>query len=341
MSFIVAYNASLAWLAVLVADTPAWVLWCLCLLLALCAWCTMRGYAACAGCAVLVVGGLSVAYSGVFAAPIAWLAALGVAPVACWAALALVGLLTGHLMGLLGGRKDDFVFRKSQWLGSLLLWLCMFYLLAFTVGASLVYDASGDRMMAELRNPAYVLAHRAPLSTELQLLDDGSLKADELHAAAELKDIPAAAADNVLQTDNTYQLAPPGLILQGTPALKPAAFAAARVEDKSELQKLPPLITNLENRHYIQDNSIRIRKILVPLLKEIAGGADINTLKTNEKKTALHYACAIGDCDITAWLLNNNASQTIRDASGKTPRECVGANHSDEIRRMLDKAAKK
>lgn len=330
----------------------SFVLWCVCLLFAILLLFVQRGWYIAALFVAAAAAAMCGFNAGVFTALPGWLAALGVAPHAGFAALLFVSLLLGHVTALCVSR--DFVFRRSLWLGSLVAWLGLSYLLIYIVAASVLYDASGDNMLAELRKPSVAYTDAMRYETEYHLLDDAKLKSDELHAVAETKDIPAADFLSGMKADTAYQTAAPTLILQGKEAQKAEAFKPRPVKKPApvaqgggsarQLQDADALkgyITQLEKRKYIQDNSLRIRKILVPLLREIAAGADINTVaKNSEKRTALHYACAIGDCDVTAWLLKNHASQQLRDSNGDTPRQCIGANHSDEIRRLLDKAGK-
>lgn len=93
-----------------------------------------------------------------------------------------------------------------------------------------------------------------------------------------------------------------------------------------ERAALEPMIARIADINSNDDTTLLYKKRLLTLLPLIREGADVNvTLPETKGNTALHYACSMGDFEITLWLLENGADPNARTNKGATPLKCAGS----------------
>lgn len=148
---------------------------------------------------------------------------------------------------------------------------------------------------------------------------------------------PLAGMISDLLPEFDYQLAKPQPILRLNDPYLAEAYQPGHIKKNKQFQLLLSLIDKLEQRRYIQDRSKETRTKLIPILNNISKGGAIDYKNIVDGNTALHYSAAIGDVHITQWLVDNGASCNIMNDDNRTPLECVGANHTKEIRSILER----
>lgn len=302
---------------------------------------------------------LMICYPGALTTPIGMFAGIGVSPNAQVVSLLSASLLLTYILACLRGfksKKESYLFNKSMWLGGLVAWVLICNTAAIAVVLSTNYDDSGDNMLRALNKHQVRISSTVEFSDTAELLNDASLSADTSTTTASKQNKPLIPFLDSLETDATYQPTAPSQVLQHKTAEKPQKYVprtmpprmvksgkgdGKRTFTQADYAELKSYIKQLENRKYIQKRSLQLRTRMVPQLKEITNGADVNQQKQgHDGWTALHYACAIGDINITRWLLNHGANPATKNKQGLTAMRCIGANNSREIRHLLTKYAK-
>lgn len=292
--------------------------------------------------------------------PVAFLGNIGISPDA--QSLSLLGILSSitFLIACLkpqAKHNRGFLLTKSRWLTGLILLPAIVNIAVVSVYCSLTYDYSSDNILKDLNKNRFRVISTVKFVETAELLNDDTLSTDSPVLPESKQDTPSLPFMQELIADTNYQTTAPAIIMNDIAPEKPQKYVQRRMapppdkprkaqdSDKisqADYAELKRYITNLEERKYVQTRSIKQRQRLLPLLKEIANGSSINTRKKELGNwTALHYACAIGDVNITRWLLQHGAKQQLRNAEGDTPAQCIGPNHSKEIRNLLNKYNKK
>lgn len=295
------------------------------------------------------------------------LSAMGVAPNVQFLFVLAVGFLLSYVFACLRyvkeARKEEnkgYLLKKPLWVGGLVVWALVTDMFFVCLGESVSYDYSGDNMMRDLHKNTASAVSNVEFVATAELLSDETLSTEaRTQNEAQEQNKPIIPCFEELMADSTYQVTFPPLIMQYQTAENPVAYVQRSMSQRENVDKktddssaakisgndlngLKKHIEALEQRRYIQQRSLNLRKRMLPLLREIANGADVNTRKTSHDKwTALHYAAAIGDVALTEWLLTHGADTQLRNDEKQRPVDCIGANHSDEIRRLLSKYSKK
>lgn len=292
--------------------------------------------------------------------PVRFLGNMGISPNAQSLSLLGILLLVTYLMASmkhLAGHNHGYLLTKSKWLTGLMLWAVIADIAAIAAVLSFCYDYSGDNMMNDLNKSLFRVSSTVEFSGAAELLNDETMSANSLTHTENKEDKPSIPFMSELLSDTSYQLTAPALIMKDQSPEKPQKYVERIKVPKSvvmtevpqnnskistaDYAELKRYISNLENRKYIQERSLKQRRSMLPLLKEIANGANVNTQKNELNNwTALHFSCAIGDVNLTRWLLQHRADQTLKNKEGDTPAKCIGPNHSSEIRNLLNKHKK-
>mgnify|MGYP003297425815 CR=1 FL=1 len=302
---------------------------------------------------------LVICYPDSLSSPIGWFEDIGVSPNAQVVSLMSIAFLLAYILACLRGmnkKGESYLFNKSMWLGGLVAWVLTCNTAAIAILLSLNYDASGDNMLKELNKHQVQVSTTVEFTDEAELLLDDTLSEDDGGQKAAGQNKPIIPLMEELAADITYQPTAPALVLQHKVAEKPQPYVPRSMQPRTvksakgdgsciftqaDYAELKGYIKQLEKRRYIQKRSLKQRARMLELLKEIANGGDVNMQKSGHNGwTALHYASAIGDVNITRWLLNHGADTTKKNKEGQTPIRCIGANNSREIRNLLTKHAK-
>lgn len=111
--------------------------------------------------------------------------------------------------------------------------------------------------------------------------------------------------------------------------------------EKAELDEMCSDILTVSNR-WSATSKLYVKRIitLAPLVEE---GADVDvTLPETKGNTLLHYACAISNVELVAWLVNHGADVNKKTNKGATPLDCVSGYNAAQIRAFLiQRGAKK
>lgn len=331
------------------------------LLLCFAAYAAMRGSKGAAIFCLVVAIIMLVCNPEAYLTPVEFLGNIGISPNA--QVLSLLGILllvTYLIAGLkpLAGHKHGYLFTKSKWLTGLMLWAIIADIAAISAIFSATYDYSGDNMMKDLNKNQFRISSTVEFTGTAELLNDKAMSANSATDTENKQDIPSIPLMSELLADTSYQVTPPSLIMKDQAPEKPHKYVERGMEPKpagkteapqsggkisqADYAELKRYISNLENRRYIQERSLKQRRSMLPLLKEIANGSNVNTQKKELGDwTALHFSCAIGDVNLTRWLLLHGADQNLKNKSGDTPAKCIGPNHGSSIRDLLNKYKKK
>lgn len=302
---------------------------------------------------------LMICYPGALISPIGMFESIGVSPNAQVLSLMSAAFLLTYILACLRGlkKKDEtYLFNKSMWLGGLVAWGLICNTAALATLLSVNYDDSGDNMLKALNKHQVRVSTAIEFTDSAELLQDDTLCEDAGRQKNAGQNKPIIPLMDELAADITYQPTAPATVLQHKAAEKPQPYVprtmqprtvksakgdGSRTFTQADYAELKSYIKQLENRRYIQKRSLKQRSSMLVVLKEIANGGDVNMQKAgHDGWTALHYASAIGDVNITRWLLNHGAKTTQKNKAGHTAIRCIGANNSREIRNLLTKHAK-
>ena len=298
---------------------------------------------------------LVICYPDALSSPIGWFEGIGVSPNAQVVSLMSIAFLLAYLAGL-KKKGENYLFNKSMWLGGLVAWVLTCNTAAIAIFLSLNYDDSGDNMLLALNKHQVDVSTDVEFTDTAELLQDDTFSKDDGKQKAAEQNKPIIPVMEELEADITYQPTIPAPVLQHKAAEKPQPYVprsmqprtvissrgdGSRVFTQADYAELKGYIKQLEKRRYIQKHSRMQRSRMLELLKEIANGGDVNMQKSGHNGwTALHYSSAIGDVNITRWLLNHGADTSKKNKEGHPPIKCIGANNSREIRNLLTKHAK-
>ena len=117
-----------------------------------------------------------------------------------------------------------------------------------------------------------------------------------------------------------------------------AAMNMVHAGENGDRSALPGLIDGIRATETKTQRAGFYKEQLLVMLPKIQAGEDVDlTLPETKGNTALHYAVALGDVELTRWLLAHGANPNAVADDGWSVRQCIGSKNRDEILNLLEK----